>query len=466
MAPSLEWKRPTRKACDRCYELKERCARASADGICTRCSRLGLVCSTVRPVRPAGRRPHHQAHPASGTSSPSAIVENNTLDIGPWLNDVCELLPEEKELLKFLLGRPENLGFYVVSPVFQDVEQQSLAACLRSVLPVLKDAYLACAGTLKLLHRPAIAVELDKSATLHHASSAIKILRSLPVSNSRDAALCLVLGKVLALSVYTAVGAGVADICHHCLRLTSPFMDSLISCRDAEPSWNFLAVLETMDCVVHRRIPTVRVQLRNLERVDRYLGLCLPLFPYYYDLCVMSHSLVNTTNASYLVRIEKQLNDIHAAVEAWQPSHQGHLADQFQSTDIVNLLAQAKVYRLAALLVSHRLRFSFGQQDIQAHIWSKEILVELNLAQWVTKRPMQCVTLPFVVAAIEIQDPSTRVEALRAVEHYVDRFAPLVQKAVKTFLSRVWRDRDLHITSYWFDSVYKPCVVLHYTDAA
>ena len=416
-------------------------------------------------MRPAGRRVRTRVQSTSGTSSSSATVENSALDIGAWLNDARDLLPEERELLMFLLGRPENLEFYVVSPVFRDAEQQSLAASLRSALPVLKDAYLACAGTLKLLHRPDIAMEVDTSITLRHASSAMKTLRSLPVANSNDAILCLVLGKALALSVYTAVGSGVADICHHCLRITSPFMDSLISCADVEPWWSFLVIFETMDCMVHRRIPTVRIQLRDLERVDRYLGLCLPLLPYYYDLCVISHSLVNTTDASYLVRLEERLNDIHAAVETWQPSHRGRLVDQFQSADIVNLLAQAKVYRLAALLVSHRLRFTFGQQDIQADIWSKEIMTELKLAQLVTKRPMQCVTLPFLVAAIEIRDPSTRVEVLQAVQDYVDRFAPLVQKAAKTFLSRVWRERDLHLTSSWFDSAYKPCVVLHYSDA-
>ncbi|KAI9691936.1 MAG: hypothetical protein M1822_008009 [Bathelium mastoideum] len=402
----------------------------------------------------------------NGTSSSSATIENGALEIGAWLDDIRDLLPEEKELLMFLLGRSDTLELYVVSPVFRDAEQQSLLASLRSALPVLKDAYLACAGSLKLLHRPDIAMGVDKSATLRHASSAMETLRSLSVENLKDAVLCLTLGKALALSVYTTVGSGVADICYHCLRITSPFVNSLTSCADAEPWWSFLVMFETMDCVVHRRIPTVRIQLRDLERVDRYLGLCLPLLPYYYDLCVMSHSLVYTADASYLVRIEEKLSDIHAAVEAWQPSHQGHLIEQFQSADIVDLLAQARVYRLAALLVSHRLRFTFGQQDIQADIWSKEIMMELKLAQRITKRPMQCVTLPYIVAAIEIRDPSTRVEALQAVEDYVDRFAPLVQKAVKTFLSRVWHERDLHPAYYWFDSVYKPCVVLHYTDAA
>jgi len=48
-------------------------------------------------------------------------------------------------------------------------------------------------------------------------------LRSLPVTNSQDAALCLALGSALALFVYSAVGVGIADICHYCLITTLPF---------------------------------------------------------------------------------------------------------------------------------------------------------------------------------------------------------------------------------------------------
>ncbi len=456
MAKSDQNVGPLRTACDRCYKLKARCERASLAASCARCNRLRLVCSTVRPVRPPGRR--LQDWTLSVSAKPSKESE-----IGAWLENVPDLLPEERELLIFLLGRPENIDCYVVCPRFQVAAQQSLVAQLLLALPILKDAYLACASALKQLD-PALSVGADNS--VRHASSALKTLRSLPISNSQDAVLCLTLGAALALSVYSTIGVGVSDICHYCLAATSPFVEEVVPDGHAEPWHGVLVLLETMDCLVYRRKPTLRIRPRDSEGVDRHLGLCLPLLPYYYDLCAISHSLTNTTDTSVLAYLQKQLDGIHTSVEAWIPSHASRFVDQFEAADIVALLAQAKVYRLGALLVSHRLQHAFGEHDEQADIWSKEIMMELEMAQRVTERPIRCVTLPFLIAAVEIRDPSARNKALQCTVDYVDHFSLVVQKAARTFLRRVWHDRDLQITSCWFDSIHKPCPVLQSIDVA
>lgn len=452
-----------RTACDRCYELKERCTRASVDTTCKRCDRIGLLCQTIRPLRVAGRRPQHWKQPLSGstTSSQASSVPS---DIDTWLQKVPDLSPEEKELLIFLLSRPKSMEYYVVSASFQAVEQRSLAAPLPAALPVLKDAYLACAGALKML-QPGIA-EVNTHASLRRASSAMRTMRSLPVASVQDAALCLALGTALALFVYSAVGVGVADICHYCLSTTNPYMDIAMPDADAKSWRNFLVLLEIMECLVHRRKPTLRMQSQVFEGIDRHLGLCMPLMPYYYDLCVISHSLVGNSDFNYPVHLQKQLYGIQTAVEAWMPSFADDSIDQFKSAEIVNLLAQAKVYRLSCLLLSHRLQYKFGQRDSQAETWSKEVMMELELARQITKQPIRCVTLPFIIAAVEIRDPSARKKALRNVNEYVDQFSPVVQGAAKTFLSRVWHERDINVTCCWFDSVYKPCAVLHSIDAA
>jgi hypothetical protein len=231
-----------------------------------------------------------------------------------------------------------------------------------------------------------------------------------------------------------------------------------------DPWQSFLVLLETMDCLVYRRKPTRTIQIPAFV-VDRRLGLCLPLLPYYHDLCVISNSLLNTTDVSILARLQKQLDGIHAVVESWQPSHSDQLVEQFDSADIVNLLAQAKVYRLGALLVGHRLRFPFGCEDVQAEIWSKEAMMEFEMAKRVTKRSLRFVTLPFIVAAVEVRDKSLRFKTLQRVDDYVDHYAPFLRKATKTFLSRVWHERDLNLTSRWFDSIHKPCPVIDSIDA-
>jgi hypothetical protein len=397
--------------------------------------------------------------------SQSSTDSQSPRHLGLWLRNVPDLIPEEKELLMFLLGQPRTLEYYVISPSFEDAEQRSFAAPLPAALPVLKDAYLAYAGVLKSF-RPGSATEADVNTNLRHASAAMVILRAFSVANSEDAALCLTLGITLALFVYAAVGVGISDICHYCLSSTRPFIETAALDPEAEPRMIFLVLLETMDCLVHRRKPTLRIQSRAPDRVDRHLGLCLPLLPYYYDLCVISHSLANATDAGLIIRLQHQLNGIQALIDKWQPSQPEHFIHQFGSAEVIHLLAQARVYRLAALLLAHRLRHVFGQEDSQADVWSHEVMMELELARRITKQSIRFVTLPFIVAAIEIRDPVTRIRAIQNVDEYVDQFMPVVQKVTKVFLSRVWHERDTQTTSSWFDSVHKPCVILDSVEAS
>jgi len=290
-------------------------------------------------------------------------------------------------------------------------------------------------------------------------------LRSLPVVSSEDAVLCHALGGLLAFSISSAIGVGVPEICRHCLGTTTPFVRTAVSDAHKDPWKSFLILLETMDCLVYRQKPTLRIRVPTSAVIDCRLGLCLPLLPYYHDLCVISNSLLNTTDASILARLQKQLDDIHCIVEPWQPSHLDQLVELFDAAEIVHLLAQAKLYRLGALLVGHRLRFSFGQEDAQAEIWSKEVMMELDMAKRVTKRATRFVTLPFIIAAVEVRNKSLRLKTLERVDDCVDRYAPFLQKATKTFLSRVWHERDLNLTTRWFDTIYKPCPVLDSVNA-
>ncbi|KAK8000396.1 hypothetical protein PG990_012996 [Apiospora arundinis] len=460
MATSSQNNKSARRACDRCYELKARCQPvSSATKKCSRCERLDLDCTTARPVRPAGRKLQRRKFLVSVKSSKEQAPD----DIVAWLKGTSDLLPEERDLLVFLLGRPETLDCYVVCPSFQAAAQQALVTQLTAdALPTVKDAYLAFASALKQLN-PKPTTGTDD--IVRHASSAMETLRSLPITDQEDAALCLTLGAALALSMHSTIGMGAADICRYCLTATLPFVEKAVASDEHSKSWRgFMVLLETMDCLVHRQKPSLRLQAGAVEEgVDRHLGLCSSLLPYYYDLCVISHSLTSTTDTSVLALLHKQLDGIHASVEAWRPpihAAASRSTRQLESTEIVILLAQAKVYRLGALLVSHRLRHAFGERDEPADIWSKEILTELEIAQQITERPLRCVTLPFMIAAVEVRELGARDRTLECIDGYVEDCSPIVRGAARDFLRRVWRDRDLQITSCWLDSVHKPCPVI------
>jgi hypothetical protein len=158
--------------------------------------------------------------------------------------------------------------------------------------------------------------DTDANIGIGYISKAMSILRSLPASE--DTVLCHTLGSILAFSVYSAIGVGVPDICRYCLGTTSSFVGTTIS---KDPWQNLLVLRETMDCLVYRQNPAFRIKMPAPGAVDRHLGLSLPLMPYYHDLCVISNSLLNTTDVSTLARLQKQIDDIQSVVEPWQPSN-------------------------------------------------------------------------------------------------------------------------------------------------
>ncbi|ETS73843.1 hypothetical protein PFICI_14789 [Pestalotiopsis fici W106-1] len=441
-----------RTACDRCYVLKERCQRATPSAECGRCERLGLACSTVRPVRPVGRR----AHKKYGTDKRPQRTQPKTDQILTGLSDHD---PEEKALLSFLLVQPGSLDHFVVCPSFQAEQQHSLAVQLPT-LPLLKDAFLACAATLKHL-QSGNADDLDAEASIRYISKAVNALRSLPASCLQDAAVYHQVGSLLAFSIHSSIGAGVAEISRYCLSAASSIYNEVESGAHTDPWQSFLILQETMDCILYRQKPTIRINTSASSVVDRRLGLCLPLLPHYQDLCVISNSILYAADVNELARLQKQLDDIRRVVEPWQPPNMDQLLERFESAEIVHLLAQAKLYRLGALLLGHRLRYPFGQQDAQGQIWSREIFMELEMAKRVTKRTMRFVTLPFVIAAVEAQGELLRLQALQLVHDCVDQYAPSLQKVTKAFLSRIWHERDMNLTTCWFDSTYKPCPILN-----
>lgn len=87
--------------------------------------------------------------------------------------------------------------------------------------------------------------------------------------------------------------------------------------------------------------------------------------------------------------------------------------------------------------------------------------MELELARRITKQPTRCVTIPFIVAAVEIRDPVARTNVYHNVDKFVDHFTPVVQQAAKKFLCQIWQERDSRGNFCWYDEISKPCVVWH-----
>ncbi|KAJ6125269.1 hypothetical protein N7471_012586 [Penicillium samsonianum] len=62
----------------------------------------------------------------------------------------------------------------------------------------------------------------------------------------------------------------------------------------------------------------------------------------------------------------ERLDTIQDSLERWQPSPPPDFIERFTQSEVVGMLAQAKILRLAALLIVHRLRYLYGQCDKEA----------------------------------------------------------------------------------------------------
>ncbi|KAH7024866.1 uncharacterized protein B0I36DRAFT_332147, partial [Microdochium trichocladiopsis] len=335
----------------------------------------------------------------------------------------------------------------------------------------------------------------------------MRSLMAFHIRNDSDAALYHTLGGMLAYSIYSTVGLGFARLTHFCLASTSSFAPCsedgsqeghVTDMSVAATGQSFLVMLEIMDCLINRTQPTPLRVPRSpspsatpsskpaLAVLDSHLGLCVPLLPYYHDLCVINNSLLHTQDEDHVRALHDRLTEIHRSVESWQPPSLAQLLDHPQhpkhsalsTVQVIHLLSQARLYRLGVMLMAHRLRHPFGDthHDHIAGIWSREIMTELESAYTATQQPLRFVTLPFIIAAVEAtgvdchhqsgpncaqgKQSSPRERTLRALDEHVDRYAPALKTAIKQFLSKIWQERDADPGLRWFDSVHKPCPVV------
>lgn len=460
------------RACDRCYQIKERCQWSTLSPSCVRCQRLGFTCTTDRPIRPAGRRPRRfkplkYTVPALTTASTPNPPTTKTADA---CDHAISLLPFpgndrihiENKLIHFLLDSNQvgKLDSYVLTPGFQNEEHRWLVDSLKVSFPTLKDIYVACAGSLL----QAFEGENETAASLRdvclrHASVAVTKLRDLLVTNREDAITCLNLGIGLATFGYSALGANVSGICRYCLNLIKPIIETQpLSDTKTQSLLYCLVFFETMDCLATRQVPTIKVTVPFPAMVDRFIGLSYPLLPIFYDICLISNEL-----AGYLpsqnIEISQRLDKIETAVIEWIPPVPSNFLGEFEPMDAVRILAQARIYRLLALLLIHRLRNSFGQNDREAEHWSQDIINELEFSNRLCNSiPVHCVTMPFLAAAVEVTEPATRVKMLELVDTYVDCYGPAVRKWATFYLRGIWQDRDRGQPTWWLNSDQKSSV--------
>lgn len=304
---------------------------------------------------------------------------------------------------------------------------------------------------------------------LKAGSDCIKALieASSSVTKPEDAALVMMLAQIL--FVYNmAIGWPAA---HMVVR------SSLLAIKDWYPiltkqsTFDSIVItpvlLDTIDCLVKRAVPVVRLDCSDRVPIDRLLGLCATLLPLMYDLCELSHRAAHsprTREASSLQEFEEkyrstyyddEYTEVEQQITAWSPTWPPHFLTAYSSVEVVTMLAQARLYRASSLLILHRLRFPLGIEDRVARCHADAILNEFcNIAAW-TSNPDHglrfATDFPLLVATLELPERgSAIVERLKPM-----RIQPRNSKGIIEFAGAARRAMHEGYMGLWFDLAEK-----------
>ncbi|KGO67165.1 Protein of unknown function DUF3468 [Penicillium italicum] len=402
-----------KRACDQCHTLKEKCRRISATTSCERCDRLSQTCQTTRDLAKLGRRPRisRKLSYSLPASSFSPVTHNTqTLDLPSPQNNT--LYPD--------FHLPFDKGLYSNPAPFPELDRWE-----RHFLNLMKDI-LAPSPLDKFLIGPSFHES-------HRRCFVQSLLRPAPTSTLKNAAVAcaaVLLGDQYAQHTKTSVEVGYQRAALTILGLRS--------------------LMETFECLVWSEVPTIQIgKCDRCDVVDRFLGLSSAIFAHLYDLCEAGH-LMKLAGGRVDVEMVERLDTIQDSLEQWRPSPPPDFVERFTQSEVVAMLARAKVLRLAALLILHRLRHSYGQRDKEAWQLSSAITAEMDMVLRSVGRSIPCTAVPYLVACFETTGAEARAAVIDKI-HEVVTFSRQSQLQVRHSLSSVWDARDGGDQIYWCD---------------
>ncbi|KAH8893596.1 hypothetical protein GQ53DRAFT_94446 [Thozetella sp. PMI_491] len=472
--PTRRSRQPGR-ACDRCYAVKAKC-RPSGQERCERCLRLGHGCVFSRPVRPLGRpalrnvgigsspsqrllpQARHRFSRTVLRTSRISTCKESTLSSPDaslslqGLRPVSRLSETERHLIKLCLDPdPDRLiGLFIVGPSFAETQKSALLLRFAIELPLLKDAYLACAGSFAA--DQAMTIEGLNGELIHkYAASAVQLLRSFPQPDSTNITNLLSIGLAIHTFAHFSFGQSTITVCRYILSLVKPAYHNSLSTIDSD-SISFLACIISADifeCLWRCEFPTLRFIDPASGTVDRYLGLCTPLLPLLHDLCELNVASRHADESDF-VEILGSLDRIQEELDHWKPKFAPDVLAKLVLPEAVCVLAQCEAFRLVGLLIIHRLRYPYGCNDSMARLLSRAIVQVLQEAKDSSGRTVRGCAYAYVFACMELTDSVARQTAVNNL-HLLIGYTSIFRFKMQSLMTQLWRSRDRASGKYWYN---------------
>lgn len=194
--------------------------------------------------------------------------------------------------------------------------------------------------------------------------------------------------------------------------------------------------LDILECLFYRQRPVTDLDEDCVVGLESFPGLVSPLIRFLYRLC-MTNAAEGSEGYDWVA-----LNELEEEVEVWQPDIDPHELNRSDAVETNHLLTRTRIHKTAIILYVHRIRYPFGEEDVTAKALAMSILSDLDLATATTKQAPEWVTMPFLLAAIEVCEPSKRAKVELDLWKYVDGISPRARAMAMEFLKAVWVARD------------------------
>lgn len=293
---------------------------------------------------------------------------------------------------------------------FVPESQKTIYVILRLSAPVLTEGYLAFLG-LMTTYQKSLVMRRNEPDMIK-AAKGLQRLRDIKISHDYDAACALFLGQTMyVFNVLTAAYSNTAHaIVRSALMSTKKWVPRLTEVPIMDTITMSPILIDTVECLVHREIPIIRLHSQTRIIVDRYVGLCATLLPHLYDICECSHALkinVLAAGSQSNSAVWDRLDDIEENVRRWRAQTPHQLFEKYGQHAVLAMVTQANVYRLAALLVIHRLRYPLGVEDEEAEKFANNIFAELRFFAKSAAKDASAlpIVFPLTVAMFEVEGP-------------------------------------------------------------
>ncbi|KAL2841042.1 hypothetical protein BJY01DRAFT_236531 [Aspergillus pseudoustus] len=441
----------SRRSCDRCYAIKAKCQPGRCNVSCRRCERLRHHCETVRSVGKAGR-----PRTTTTTTTTTTTRERTTLPLLPQPLPIQSLKlahPSDKSILEFLFSTSHFIPHFVIGPSFARSMQHALQTRFFLSPETVLEGFVACAA--EFAHRTGLHALTERN--IARSAHAIRKLRSIAPTDLPQIATMLALGTSILTYDQLAALEGASMICQYLLSQVKPWYPRLAQLPELDFELNCLIHLDTVECLVRRELPVLRLEVRGGGVVDRYVGLVYSLLPVLYDVCVLGWE-VKRRGAPGLVAdgmLEECWERVRRDLLDWQPSPPEDFTSLYTGNEVVSMCTQANVYRQAGLLLLHRHRYPFGTEDTTAMVYADAIFAEIETCRRIAGDvPFQIGLLPLLVAGFEVVDPVAREMGL--IHRHFNAKSGIYafpHRRARQLLRLVWRERDIKENVSWFDLV-------------